>query len=170
MKDAPKLKLPKNAAQGKRFALVVSRYHEELTSKLQEGAVNTLKDLGAKTEDIATYWVPGAFEIPSAARMIIQHQTVDAIICLGIILKGETTHNAFIAHEVARGISTIHAASGVPAIFGVLTPDTLEQAKARSGGSKGNKGEEAAEAAVAMIHLANEIKQGSTKQNKSVGF
>ncbi len=170
MKDSPKLKLPKNAAQGKRFALVVSRYHEELTSKLQEAAVGTLKDLGAKADDIATYWVPGAFEIPAAARMVLQHQTVDAIICLGIILKGETTHNEFIAHEVARGISTIHATSGIPAIFGVLTPDTLEQAKARSGGSKGNKGEEAAEAAVAMIQLANEIKQGSTKQNKSVGF
>ena len=170
MKDSPKLKLPKNAAQGKRFAIVVSRYHEELTAKMQEAAVDTLKDLGAKADDILTYWVPGAFEIPTAARMVCQHQTVDAVICLGIILKGETSHNEFIAHEVARGISTIHAASNVPAIFGVLTPETLEQAKARAGGSKGNKGEEAATAAVAMIQLAAEIKQGSTKQSKSVGF
>jgi 6,7-dimethyl-8-ribityllumazine synthase len=114
--------------------------------------------------------VPGAFEIPSAARQVVHHQNVDAIICLGIILKGETTHNEYIAHEVARGIAQIHAATGIPAIFGVLTPDTLEQAKARAGGSKENKGVEAAEAAIAMIELLNEIKQGTKKTNKSVGF
>ena len=170
MKDSPKLKLQKNAAQGKRFVIVVSRYHEDLTSKLQEGAVETLKGYGAKADDIVTYWVPGAFEIPAAARFVIQHQNPDAIICLGIILKGETTHNAYIATEVSRGISQIHAASGVPAIFGVLTPDSLEQAKARAGGSKGNKGVESAEAALAMIELLNEIKQGANKKNKSVGF
>ena len=169
MKDS-KLKISKNAAQGKRFAIIVSSYHESLTVKLQEGAEETLKSYGAKADDISTYWVPGAFEIPAAARQVVQHQTVDAILCLGIILKGETTHNKYIAREVARGIAQIHAGSGVPAIFGVLTPDTLEQAKARSGGSKENKGVEAAEAAIAMIDVLNEIKQGSKKPNKSVGF
>jgi 6,7-dimethyl-8-ribityllumazine synthase len=170
MKDSPKLKLQKDAAQGKHFVIVVSRYHEALTTKLQEGAVETLQSYGAKAEDITTYWVPGAFEIPAAARMVIQHQTVDAIICLGIILKGETTHNAYIAREVARGVAQIHVSSGIPAIFGVLTPDTLEQAKARAGGSKENKGVECAETALAMIELLDEIKQGANKKNKSVGF
>jgi 6,7-dimethyl-8-ribityllumazine synthase len=170
MKDSPKLKLSKNAAHGKRFAIIVSSYHDTLTTKLHEGAVDTLKNYGATIDDISTYWVPGAFEIPAVARQIVQHQNVDAVICLGIILKGETTHNEYIAREVARGIAQIHAVSGIPAIFGVLTPETLEQAKARSGGSKENKGVESAEAAIAMVELLSEIKQGTKKQNKSVGF
>jgi len=165
-----KMTLPKNAAEGKRFAIVVSRYHEELTQELLSAAESALKELGASAESIHTFWVPGAFEIPSAARAISQHHEADAIICLGVILKGETSHNDYIAHEVARGISQIHAATGIPATFGVLTPDTLEQAKARSGGAKGNKGKEAAEAAVAMIHLLDEIKQGPKKKINSVGF
>jgi len=164
-----KFQLPKDAASGKRFAIVVSRYHEELTQELHAGALASLKDLGAREEDIETYWVPGAFEIPSAARAVSQHRDVQAILCLGVILKGETPHHAYIAREVARGIAQIHAATGIPATFGVLTPDTLDQAKARAGGSRGNKGAEAAEAAVAMIHLLDEIKKGPKKQ-KSVGF
>ena len=161
--------LPKDAAAGKRFAIVVSRYHEELTQVLWKGAFETLTALGAREPDIVTLWVPGAFEIPSAARAVVLHQNVNAVICLGIILKGETSHNEVLAHEVARGIAQIHAATGVPATFGVLTPDTLEQAKARCGGACGNKGTESAEAAVAMVHLLDEIKQGP-KQPKSVGF
>jgi len=170
MKDSLKLNLEKDAAKGKKFAIVVSRYHEEITRQLLEGAIESLKNYGAAAEDIRTYWVPGAFEIPAAARLVAQHQTVDAIICLGVIIKGETHHNQYIAAEVARGISAIHMGSGVPAIFGVLTPDTLEQAKARSGGAKGHKGEESAEAAIAMIQVANEIKTTGSKKSKSVGF
>jgi 6,7-dimethyl-8-ribityllumazine synthase len=162
--------LAKDAAAGKHFAIVVSRYHEELTQTLQEGAVDALKALGAKAENIETYWVPGAFEIPSAARAVSQHSDVDAIICLGIILKGETSHNDYIAAEVARGIAQIHLTTGIPATFGVLTPDTLEQAKARTGGAKGNKGVEAAEAAVSLMLLLEDIKKGPKKQTKSVGF
>ena len=164
-----KLTLPKDAAAGKHFAIVVSRYHEELTQELLNGAQNALKALGAKDDDLSSFWVPGAFEIPSAARAICQHRDVDAIICLGVILKGETPHNAYIAHEVARGIAQIHAATGIPATFGVLTADTPDQAKARAGGAKGNKGAEAAEAAVAMVHLLEEIKK-EPKKPKSVGF
>lgn len=162
--------LSKTAAQGKRFALVVSSYHIELTQALHDGALEALKGCGAKSDDVRSFWVPGAFEIPMAARAISAAHEVDAIICLGVILKGETPHNDYIAREVARGISQIHAATGIPATFGVLTPDTLDQAKARIGGAKGNKGVEAAEAAVAMIQLLAEIKEGARKQNKSVGF
>jgi 6,7-dimethyl-8-ribityllumazine synthase len=161
--------LPKDAASGKRFAIVASRYHEEVAQDLHSGALEALKALGAKEEDIETFWVPGAFEIPSAARAVSQHRDVHAILCLGVILKGETPHNQYIAREVARGIAQIHAATGIPATFGVLTPDTLDQAKARAGGSRGNKGAEAAEAAVAMILLLDEIKKGPKKQ-QSVGF
>ena len=166
---ASKPVLPKDAAAGKRFAIVVSRYHEELTQELAKGAEGALKALGAKDEDLSFFWVPGAFEIPSAARAVSQLRDVSAIICLGVILKGETSHNEVLAHEVARGISQIHAATGIPATFGVLTPDTLEQAKARCGGARGNKGTEAAEAAVAMVLLLEDIKQ-KPKKNKSVGF
>src|SRR4051812_37174059 len=104
--------LPKDAAAGKHFAIVVSRYHEELTQKLLDGAVETLKSLGAKADQVQTFWVPGAFEIPAAAREVSQHLEVDAIICLGIILKGETSHNEYLAREVARGLSTIHPSTG----------------------------------------------------------
>jgi len=165
-----KTSLPKNAAEGKRFAIIASRYHDEITQKLVDGAKETLTGLGAKPDDIHLYWVPGAFEIPTAARAVSQHHEADAIICLGVILKGETPHNEYLAHEVARGISTIHAATGIPATFGVLTPNTLEQASARAGGAEGNKGAEAAEAAVEMIQLLDEIKQGPKKKIKSVGF
>lgn len=166
----PKLDMPKNAAEGKKFAVVVSRYHQDLTEQLLSGALDTLKRHGAAPEDISTIWVPGAFEIPIAARAVSQSMNVDAIICLGIILKGETSHNEYIAREVARGVASIHPTSGIPATFGVLTPHTLEQAKARSGGAMGNKGIEAAEAAVAMVSLLAEIKSGTKKQNKNVGF
>ena len=107
--------LSKTAAEGKRFTLVVSRYHEEVTAELQRGAESLLKSLGAKEEHISTIWVPGAFEIPIAARAVSQQHEVDAIICLGLILKGETPHNDYLAREVARGISQIHAATGIPA-------------------------------------------------------
>ncbi len=165
-----KFTLPKDAAQNKRFAIVVSRYHEDLSQELLKGAQDSLRALGAKPENVSTHWVPGAFEIPAAARVVSQYMEVDAIICLGIILKGETSHNEYIAHEVARGVAQIHAATGIPCTFGVLTPDSLEQAKSRTGGDKGNKGAESAEAAVAMVLLIEELKKGPKKTSKSVGF
>src|SRR3954463_7607925 len=153
-----KLNLPKNAAQGKRFAIVASRYHEEITEELVTGAAKTLESLGAKDADISTIWVPGSFEIPLAAHAVAQHQKVDAILCLGVIIKGETRHDQYIAQEVARGISGVAHASGLPVVFGVLTTETVEQAKARAGGTKGHKGVEAAETAVAMIQVLEQIK------------
>lgn len=159
----------KNVAQGKRFGIVVSRYHEEWTRELLDGAVKALQDLGAAKDDILHAWVPGSFEIPLAARAMLQHQ-YDAVICLGIIVKGETSHDEYIAREAARGISQLSQTSGVPVIFGVLTTQTLEQAKARCGGAKGHKGVEAAEAAVEMLQVLEGIKKQGVKQNKGVGF
>jgi 6,7-dimethyl-8-ribityllumazine synthase len=162
--------LPKNAAQGKRFAIVAARYHEDLIQKLLAGATKTLESLGAKPADISTVWVPGSFEIPFAAHAVAQHQKVDAIICLGVIIKGETKHDQYIASEVARGISSVGHASGIPTIFGVLTTETEEQAKARTGGVHGHKGVEAAEAAVSMIHVLEQIKGSEKKPSGNVGF
>src|SRR3989442_20317 len=112
-----KVSLPKDAAAGKRFAIIVSRYHEELAQELLVGAQEALKNFGAKADDVSVFWVPGAFEIPIGARAAVQYREIDAVVCLGVILKGETPHNAYIANEVARGVAHIHAATGIPATF-----------------------------------------------------
>lgn len=164
-----KTALPKDAAKGKRIGIVVSRYHEELTQALLEGAVSVLESLGAQADDLKTVWVPGSFEIPLAARAMAQ-QSFDAVICLGVIIKGETTHDEHIAREVARGIAQISQMTGVPVAFGVLTVQTLEQAQARAGGDRGNKGAQAAESAVAMLRVLEEIKKENPKSAKGVGF
>jgi len=161
--------LPKDAAKGKTFGVVVSRYHEELTQKLLDGAIDTLTGLGAAAGDIKTAWVPGSFEIPLAARAFAAEE-VDAVICLGILIKGETTHDEYIAREAARGISSVALSSGIPVIFGVLTTQNLDQAKARCGGDKGHKGVESAEAAVAMIHVLKDIKKSERAVSSNVGF
>jgi len=161
--------LPAGSAAGRRFGIVASRYHEELTRQLQAGALATLKNLGASDEDIVSVWVPGSFEIPLAARAFA-HQQFDAVICLGVIIKGETTHDQYIAREAARGVSALAQAAGIPVIFGVLTTQTLEQARERCGGAKGHKGIEAAEAAVSMLQVLDQIKKIPGKTPKSVGF
>ncbi|HVO32754.1 MAG TPA: 6,7-dimethyl-8-ribityllumazine synthase [Elusimicrobiota bacterium] len=168
---APKSKsdLPDNAAKGKRFGIVVSRYHEELTSKLLDGAVSALTGLGASKSDITTVWVPGSFEIPLAARALA-NQSSDAVICLGVIIKGETSHDQFIAREVARGISQLALTTGIPVSFGVLTTQSIEQAEARCGGAKGHKGVEAAQSAVTMIRVIEDLQSMPTKKNINVGF
>ena len=165
-----KLDLPKDAAQGKRFALIVSRYHEEISTELLAGALATLEGLGAKASDLFTIWVPGSFEIPLAAHAVAQQQEADAILCLGVIIKGETPHDQYIAREAAHGVAQVGRQFGIPAIFGILTTENLNQAKARAGGDRGHKGVEAAEAAVSMIRVLEEIKRGSKKPAKSVGF
>ena len=172
MKEASRSKfdLPKNAAQGKRFAIVASRYHQEITQDLVDGATKTLESLGAKESDISTVWVPGSFEIPLAAHAVAQYQKVDAILCVGVIIKGETRHDQYIAQEVASGIAGVSHSNNLPVVFGVLTTETLEQAKARAGGSRGHKGIEAAETAVSMVHVLEQIKAGVKKSGGNVGF
>jgi 6,7-dimethyl-8-ribityllumazine synthase len=161
--------LQPQAAKGKKFAIVASRYHEELSRELHHGAVEALKKWGAAPEDVRTVWVPGAFELPITARAL-SHLEFDAIICLGVIVKGETFHDQYLAVEVARGISGVALSSGIPVAFGVLTTQTLEQAKARCGGARGHKGIEAAETAVAMVGILDEIEQKGAKELRSVGF
>jgi 6,7-dimethyl-8-ribityllumazine synthase len=142
-------------AKGKRFAIVVSRFNAFITERLLHGALDALRRSGAKTKNIVR--VPGAFEIPSAARTLAETGKYDAIICLGCLLRGDTAHYDVIVNEVTRGIGQSAQETGVPHAFGVLTCDTLEQAIDRAGLKMGNKGFEAALAAVEMANLKKAV-------------
>ena len=141
------------SAVGRRFAIVVSRFNAFITERLFQSAYDGLLRSGAKKKDIALVRVPGAFEIPSAARMLAETGKYDAIVCLGCLIRGDTAHYDVIVNEVTRGIGQSAQESGVPHAFGVLTCDTLEQAIDRAGLKMGNKGFEAALAAVEMANL-----------------
>jgi 6,7-dimethyl-8-ribityllumazine synthase len=144
-------------ADGFCFAIVVSRFNEFITERLLRSAYDGLLRSGAREQDIAIVRVPGAFEIPSAARTLAETQEYDAIICLGCLIRGDTAHYDVIANEVARGIGQSAQETGVPHAFGVLTCETLEQAIDRAGLKMGNKGFEAAQSAVEMANLKKAI-------------
>jgi 6,7-dimethyl-8-ribityllumazine synthase len=145
------------SAAGKRFAIVVSRFNAFITERLLQSAYDGLLRSGAKKKDIALVRVPGAFEIPSAARTLADTGKYDAIICIGCLLRGDTAHYDVIVNEVTRGIGQSAQETGVPHAFGVLTCDTLEQAIDRAGLKMGNKGFEAALAAVEMANLKKAV-------------
>jgi 6,7-dimethyl-8-ribityllumazine synthase len=147
-------------AQGMKFAVVVSRWNAVITDRLLEGALDALLRSGTRRADIQVVRVPGAWEIPAAARTIAQLGVEDAIIALGCLLRGETAHYEAIYNEVARGIGQSQQDTGVPHSFGVLTCDTLEQALNRAGIKAGNKGFEAAAAAIEMVSLGRKLSQG----------
>ena len=140
-------------ASGCRFAIVVSRFNEEITSGLLAGARRALSDAGVSEADVTLVHVPGAFEIPAAALRLAQTGRFDAIICLGCLIKGDTMHFEYIAEAASHGIMNVSVATGVPVAFGVLTTVTDDQAIARSAPGDGNKGREAAVAAVEMATL-----------------
>jgi 6,7-dimethyl-8-ribityllumazine synthase len=142
--------------KGFRFAIVASRWNDFLTSRLVEGALDALERLGVAEKSVAVYRVPGAFEIPLAAMKVARTGKVDAVICLGTIIRGQTPHFEYIASEVARGIAQAGMETGVPVLFGIVTADTLEQAIDRAGVKLGNKGFEAATAAVELANLYRE--------------
>lgn len=144
-------------ASGLRFGIVVSRFNEFITDRLLRSAYDGLRRSGAKEKDIEIVRVPGAFEIPSAARTLAETKKYDAIICLGCLLRGDTAHYDVIVNEVTRGIGQSAQETGVPHAFGVLTCDTLEQAINRAGLKMGNKGFEAALAAVEMANLKKAV-------------
>lgn len=136
-----------------RLAVVVARFNELITEKLLQGAVDTAREHGAAEHNIDVAWVPGAFELPLAARALADSGRYDAIACVGAVIRGETPHFDFVAGEAARGIADVAADYGLPVAFGVITSDTVEQAQARSGGAVGNKGREAMLAAIEMATL-----------------
>lgn len=143
-------------AKGLKINIVVSRFNEFITNKLLEGALDCLRRHNINEDDIGIFWVPGSFEIPYAASKLAKEKQQDAIICLGAVIKGGTDHYKYIAGEVTKGIASTSLQTGVPIIYGVITPDTLEQAIERAGTKSGNKGWDAA---LAAIELANLFKQ-----------
>ncbi len=141
------------SVEGKKFGIVVSDYNSDITFKLLEGCVETLLKHGAHENDIYVEYVPGAFELTFGAKIILDKYPVDAAICLGCVIKGETDHDKYINHAVAQGVTQLSLQTGKPVIFGLLTPNTYQQAADRAGGKHGNKGVEAAVAAIKMVVL-----------------
>ena len=149
-----------------KFGIIVSDWHKDITHALYEGCYDTLVHHGAEADNIFTAQVPGTFELPVGAKMLAEQKSVDAVICLGCVITGETKHNEYINNAVAQGLTQMSIVSSKPFIFGVLTPDTEEQAKDRAGGKYGNKGVEAAVTAIQMVGLKQDLKE---KKNK-IGF
>ncbi|AMJ67631.1 6,7-dimethyl-8-ribityllumazine synthase [Hymenobacter sp. PAMC 26628] len=135
----------------KRFGLVVADWNREITDVLNAGAYDTLVKHGALAENIFRNSVPGSFELTLGAQFLAQHEEIDAVICLGVVIQGETKHDDYICHAVAQGLTTVGLKFNKPVIFGLVTTNTLEQAQDRAGGKLGNKGVEAAVAAIQML-------------------
>ena len=151
----------------KRVGIVVSSYHRQITGPLLEGAVESLLAEGVEDKNVTVAWVPGAWELPMAARRLIAcHTHYDAVICLGCVIKGETSHNEYINQSVATALANMSIATGKPFIFGVLTPNDQAQALDRAGGKHGNKGVEAGVTAIRMAAL----KQKYSNSKHKIGF
>jgi len=146
----------KQQADG-RFAIVVSRYNETITSKLLDGALETLASHGVDDAGVVVAWVPGAWEIPLVAKRLVQTGGYAAVLCLGAVIRGETTHDQYINQQLSHSLGDLAMDSGVPVAFGVLTCNSMEQAIHRAGGNVGNKGVECAEAALEMVHLLSQV-------------
>ena len=147
----------KQTAPDRRFAIVVARYNESITGKLLSGAVDTLLSHGVPDDAIDVAWVPGAWEIPLLAQRFAQSRKYAAVLCLGAVIRGETTHDVHINRQVSLSLGRISLETGTPVLFGVLTCNNLEQAIHRSGGNVGNKGVECAQAALEMASLLEQL-------------
>ena len=145
-------------ATGLKFAVVISRFNEFISTRLLDGAMDALKrhDMDMTSVDVA--WVPGSFEIPLVAAKLAASGRYDAVICLGAVIRGSTPHFDYVAAEVSKGIARVSLDKGVPVVFGIITADTIEQAVERAGAKQGNKGWQAALSAVEMANLLKEIK------------
>lgn len=153
-------------ASGMRVGIVVARFNELVSQRLLDGAVDALQRHGCDEEHVTVVWVPGSFEIPVAARALAE-DGVDAVVCLGAVIRGETAHFDYVAGEAARGIAAVHRSTGVPAGFGVLTVESLEQALDRAGGKHGNKGADAALAAIEMASVLRELRRPRPAANRA---
>jgi 6,7-dimethyl-8-ribityllumazine synthase len=144
-------------AKDRKFGIVVSRFNELICRKLLEGSLDCLSRHGCQQENIDIFWVPGSFEIPVAAQKIAQSSRYDAVICLGAVIRGATPHFEYIAAEVTKGVAQIAMQNSIPIAYGIITPDTLEQALERAGTKSGNKGWDAALSAIEMVDLFKQI-------------
>ncbi|MBP3762063.1 MAG: 6,7-dimethyl-8-ribityllumazine synthase [Ruminococcus sp.] len=147
--------IPENVKIG----IIVARFNEFITSKLLGGALDTLKRHNVPEDSIDVAWVPGAFEIPLIAKKMAESGKYDAVICLGAIIRGSTSHYDLVCNEAAKGIAQVSLSSGVPVMFGVITTENIEQAIERAGSKAGNKGSECAEGAIEMINLVRNIEK-----------
>lgn len=143
-----------------KVGIIVARFNEFITSKLLSGALDTLIRHEVKEENIQVAWVPGAFEIPLIASKMAESGKYDAVICLGAVIRGSTSHYDYVCNEVSKGIASVSLKSGIPVMFGVLTTENIEQAIERAGSKAGNKGSECAEGAIEMVNLIREIQKG----------
>lgn len=143
--------------QDKRFAIIASRFNELITRKLLEGAMDCLSRHDVSDESVEIAWTPGAFEIPLVAKRMAESGQYDAVICLGAVIRGATSHYDYVCNEVAKGIAQVSLATGIPVMFGVLTTENLEQALERAGSKAGNKGYDAALGALEMVNLLEQI-------------
>jgi 6,7-dimethyl-8-ribityllumazine synthase len=155
----PRVLEAKLLAEGKKFAIVVSRFNDFITEKLVSGALDALVRSGARDEDIDLVRVPGAFEIPLMAKRMADKGRYDAIVCLGAVIRGATPHFDYVSAEVTKGVAVVSLDSDLPVIFGIVTTDTIEQAIERAGTKAGNKGWSAAMAAVEMANLMDVVDQ-----------
>jgi 6,7-dimethyl-8-ribityllumazine synthase len=144
-------------AKGLRVAIVVSRFNHLVTARLLDGCLAELEGRGCAPDDVHVAWVPGAFEIPLAARALARSGRYDALVTLGVVIRGGTPHFDYVCRAVTDGVRDVMRDTGVPVAFGVLTTDDIDQALARVGGSEGQKGEEAARAAIEMAHLMRAV-------------
>lgn len=153
--DGSRLRVDEGAFTGRhlRIAVVASRFNETIGERLVDGALDCLKRHGLSDEDVSVTWVPGAFELPLAAQRLAASGEVDAVVCLGAVIRGDTTHFDFVAGHAAHGIGRASLDTGIPITFGVLTTENVEQANDRAGGKLGNKGFEAALTAIEMANL-----------------
>ena len=151
------------APEGARFALIVSRFNEFVTSRLLSGAIDALKRHHVDEDDIDVVWSPGSFEIPLIAKRLASSGEYAAVLCLGAVIRGGTDHYQYIASEVAKGVAMAAMETGVPCIFGVLTCDTVEQAVDRAGAKSGNKGADAALSAIEMVNLLSQVPSAHTR-------
>ena len=162
---------PLPPAAGFRFAVIVSRFNEEITTSLRDGAVAALREAGAAEADVEVFEVPGAFELPQAGRAAAESGRFDAIVCLGCVIRGETPHFEYISSAAAHGVMDAAGETGVPMALGVLTTDTEAQARERSGPGAGNKGREAAAAAIETAALFRRLGRPAAKAStKPFGF
>ena len=143
-----------------KVGIIVARFNEFITSKLLSGALDTLTRHEINEENIQVAWVPGAFEIPLIASKMAESGEYDAVICLGAVIRGSTSHYDYVCNEVSKGIASVSLKSGIPVMFGVLTTENIEQAIERAGSKAGNKGSECAEGAIEMVNLIREIQKG----------
>ncbi|MEE1251411.1 MAG: 6,7-dimethyl-8-ribityllumazine synthase [Lachnospiraceae bacterium] len=152
-------KLVAEAGKDIRVGIVIARFNEFITSKLLGGALDALRRHGVKEDDIHVAWVPGAFEIPLIASKMAESKKYDAVICLGAVIRGNTSHYDYVCSEVSKGVANVSLNSGVPVMFGVLTTENIEQSIERAGTKAGNKGFDCAVGAIEMVNLIREMEQ-----------